>query len=904
MKNVEIYIDKKPYQVEEGKNLLEACLSLGLDLPYFCWHPAMDSVGACRQCAILKYKDENDERGKLFMACMEKVVPGMRISLEQPKAKQFRAGIIEALMINHPHDCPVCDEGGECHLQDMTVMTGHNYRRYRFEKRTHNNQYLGPFIYHEMNRCIQCYRCVRFYNDYAGGKDFGVFAAHDDVYFGRSEPGVLENEFSGNLVEVCPTGVFTDNTLRQHYTRKWDLTNAPSVCHGCSVGCNILAGERYGTIRRTLTRYNGDVNGYFICDRGRFGYEYTNSENRFTTPFIRNGANLDPIVSSDALKRLKEKRGDGKVIWGIGSPRASLESNFMLRQLVGEDNFYAGISKREGLLIKKIIDGLKNGPVRTPSLKEVENFDTVVILGEDVTNTAPMLALSLRQTAKTKPKEDASFLNLPKWDDAAIREVVQGDTGPVYIVDSHATRLDDIATKKFHLAPSDIARFGHALAHKVNPKLADVTGWDAETEKRIEEIAEVLKNAKRPLIVSGTSYNNSAIVEAAFNLANALHEKNTETGIVFSVSEANSMGLSMLSSKFLDDALQRSENEAPETLFVMENNLFIRDQRSKIDAFLNRVDSLVVLDNLKNETTQRADLILPVGTFAESDGTLINNEGRAQRFYRVHAPDNAMQSSWAWLDCIRSEVSEPRILDAIADELIDVIPELDPIKNVAPRASERIGTQEIPRQPYRYTGRTSIHAHKDVNEPKPPIDSNSPMSFTMEGFRGVPPPENNAFYWAPGWNSVQAINKFQIEVGGKLKGGNPGIRLIDPTENSSPNYFTDIPDPFSAVDKQWLAVPIYHIFGTEELTAQSPAIAERAPEAYVSVGKQDAERLSIAKEGEKVILQFENKEIEIPVKFDHTLPPGLMGFPKGIQPFANVQFPFETNLIKSSNSHE
>ena len=132
-----IYIDNIPYEVKPGKNLLEACLTLGFNLPYFCWHPAMGSVGACRQCAVKVFKDEEDTRGRLVMSCMT----------------------------NHPHDCAVCDEGGSCHLQDMTVMTGHNYRRYQFKKRTYRNQYLGPFLNHEMNRCIQCYRCVRFYKD-------------------------------------------------------------------------------------------------------------------------------------------------------------------------------------------------------------------------------------------------------------------------------------------------------------------------------------------------------------------------------------------------------------------------------------------------------------------------------------------------------------------------------------------------------------------------------------------------------------------------------------------------------------------------------------------------------------------------------------------------------------------
>jgi NADH-quinone oxidoreductase subunit G len=282
-----IYIDKNPYEVPAGKHLLEACLSLGFDLPYFCWHPALGSVGACRQCAVKVFKDAQDTTGRLVMSCMEPVRDGMYASVNDKAAKEFRAQIIEWLMTNHPHDCPVCDEGGSCHLQDMTVMTGHEYRRFKYKKRTYKNQYLGPLVHHEMNRCIQCYRCVRFYRDYAGGTDLNAFAAHNHVYFGREKDGVLQSPFSGNLVEVCPTGVFTDKTLRSHYTRKWDLTTAPSVCPHCSLGCNIIAGERYGALRNIVNRFNGEVNGYFLCDRGRYGYEYVNSPNRITRPLLR-----------------------------------------------------------------------------------------------------------------------------------------------------------------------------------------------------------------------------------------------------------------------------------------------------------------------------------------------------------------------------------------------------------------------------------------------------------------------------------------------------------------------------------------------------------------------------------------------------------------------------------------
>jgi NADH-quinone oxidoreductase subunit G len=275
-----IYVENKPYEVAAGQNMLNACLGLGFNIPYFCWHPALGSVGACRLCAVKQFKDDNDTKGKIVMSCMTPANDGTRISINHPDVLRFRKAILEWLMVNHPHDCPVCDEGGECHLQDMTLMTGQVYRKHRYKKRTYRNQDLGPYVKHEMNRCIQCYRCVRFYRDYAGGHDLNVFSWHDNVYFGRHKDGTLESQFSGNLVEVCPTGVFTDKTLAKHYTRKWDLQTAPSICVGCGLGCNIIAGERYGTLRRVLNRYNSEINGYFLCDRGRFGYEFVNSDRR------------------------------------------------------------------------------------------------------------------------------------------------------------------------------------------------------------------------------------------------------------------------------------------------------------------------------------------------------------------------------------------------------------------------------------------------------------------------------------------------------------------------------------------------------------------------------------------------------------------------------------------------
>jgi NADH-quinone oxidoreductase subunit G len=845
------------------------------------------------------------------MACLEPVTDGLRISIEAPEARRLRAANVEALMVNHPHDCPVCDEGGECHLQDMTVMTGHNCRRYRFTKRTYTNQYLGPFVNHEMNRCIQCYRCVRFYKDYAGGKDLDVFSAHDDVYFGRQEDGVLENEFSGNLVEVCPTGVFTDKTLKKHFTRKWDLTDAPSICHQCGLGCNIIASERYGSIRRILSRFNGDVNGYFLCDRGRFGYEYVNSKKRILAPSQKRGV-ISRVQSSDeAIRDIGKIRTSGKKMIGIGSPKASLESNFLLRELVGAENFYAGIPNVESKLIRRVIDVLKSGKVKFPSLGAVKEYDAVFIIGEDVTNTAPLLALNLRQAAKNKPGELATALKIPIWNDAAVREVVQGATGPFFIATPATSRLDEIATQTYRGAPDNIARLAYAVAFAINHQFQPVD-LDEPTKVLSQSIATALLTAKKPLIVAGTSLFNEAIIDAAASLACALKDMGKEAGLVFTVPEVNSIGLSLIAHQFLDDAFDRAaalkgsaagpDDEEPaaapddDTAIILENDLYERTFKSRADAFFNRYRNVVVLDYLENATTRRATWLLPAGTFAETDGTVVNNEGRAQRFYAVHVPDNEVRGSWKWLLEMADgqQAAKTTRFDDITERLVKAFPALQAIQSLAPPATFREGTQKIPREPHRYSGRTAIHAGVDVSEPMPPQDPDSALSFTMEGYEGVPPPGLTPFYWSPGWNSVQAINKYQIEVGGPLHGGNPGKRLFESGDAVSVPVPV-IPPAFSPLPGKCLVLPLYHIFGSDELSALSPGIQERVPQPYIALNASDAEKAGLA-EGSPQDILLNGITHRFPVTLRAGLPVGMAGLPKGLKATAGIAFPFWITL--------
>lgn len=891
-----IVVDGKEYEVDSKQNLLHACISAGLNLPYFCWHPAMGSVGACRQCAVKKYQNEDDKQGRLVMACMEPAADGSIISIEDSEAKEFRGNIIEWLMTNHPHDCPICDEGGECHLQDMTYMSGHSYRRYRFKKRTYKNQYLGPFINHEMNRCIQCFRCVRFYREYAGGRDLNSFASRNHTYFGRHEDGVLENEFSGNLVEVCPTGVFTDKTLKKHYTRKWDLTSTPSICSHCGLGCNILAGERYGGLRRILSRYNGKVNGYFICDRGRFGYEFVNSEKRIRRPIYRTENDPDgkAIDKEQALKHVAECCESKKVI-GIGSPRASLESNFALRKLVGEDNFFTGMSAKEHDLVSTAVTILQKGPVRTPSLKETEQADAVFVLGEDLTNTAPMLALALRQSVRKKPIEDISNLNIPGWNDAAIRETIQEEKGPFFIASIQKTKLDDIATKIYNGAPEDIARLGFAVANLLNSEAPDVQNLSSEVQQLAQHIADTLKSAKKPLIVSGTSCGSKAVIQAAANVANALCKNGKKAELSLTVPESNSIGLALIGGKKLSECVDEIQKGKIETLVVLENDLYRRLDKKTADSLLSKVKHVIALDYFENATSLKAEVVIPAGTFAEADGTFVNNEGRAQRFYQAFPPEGDVQESWRWLKEMMDSVGTDaaKSWNALYDIISDLENELavfKGIKDLAPPPGFRIAGQKIPRQSHRYSGRTAMKANINVHEQKPPDDPDSPLTFTMEGFFGEPPSPLIPRFWSPGWNSVQSINKYQIEVGGSLHGGDPGKRLIEPAGDANISFFKEIPKNFESKSDELQMVPIHHIFGSEELSILSPPIKERSPEASLYLNPADGSKLKLD-DGSSVKVNIKDETFQLIVKFEKTMPQGLAGFPKGLPELPYCELP-------------
>ena len=829
-----IVVDGIEYEVNPDNNLLHECLSQGLDLPYFCWHPCMGSVGACRQCAVKQYRDADDEEGLLVMACMTPATDGSIISINNEIAKSMRARVIESLMISHPHDCPVCEEGGECHLQDMTLMSGHNYRRYDKNKVTHRNQYLGPFINHEMNRCITCYRCVRFYDDYAGGSDLSAQASHHHTYFGRLEDGVLESEFSGNLVEVCPTGVFTDKPFSEHYARKWDLQTGPSVCTGCAVGCNTTPGERYGELRRIVNRYNSEVNGYFICDRGRFGFDYINSNSRFTVPTKHANGKSSSIDGVELQALLNEFRDEDYV--GIGSPRASNESNFALRSLVGESNFYSGLADTEHEALQLILKLGRDKAFHSPSVREIEKADAVVVLGEDLTNVAPRIALALRQSVRNKAQKLAKGANIPHWQDAAVRELAQNEHSPLAILSSYVTRLDDLSSDSVIDAPSVLANIGFAIAARLSGEAPDPANFDSKFESVVDRIEKQLSQAERPLIIAGSTASTPALIQAAANIARALHVKQGQViDLCLTVPEVNTIGVSLLANENnkLGDALEKMNNGSIKKVIIIENDLYRRADQHLVNNALSKLETLVVIDQLPNATTEHADVVMPSTGFSEHESTYVNYEGRAQLSFQVHRNPSKALPAWRWLSDIQKGSVEVMISRCAKEAK-----SFDKLDTLLPNTQEFAAGMKVPRQLHRYSGRTATEANLNVHEPKQPVDDQSVLAFSMEGIPSTKDSTILSATWSPQWNSNQSISKFQDEINGELKQGNTGALLIERTETSL--FYPAISHTPDISKEALKAILAYQIFGSDELSARSESIQQRMTDAYVGLSPQDA----------------------------------------------------------------
>jgi NADH-quinone oxidoreductase subunit G len=680
---------------------------------------------------------------------------------------------------------------------------------------------------------------------------------------------------------VCPTGVFTDRTQGHHYTRKWDLQSAPSLCVHCGLGCNTLPGERDGMLRRIRNRFHHLINAYFICDRGRYGYEFVNSDRRIRRPLLRGEAPTPPatVAVETALEQANAILLQSRKVIGIGSPRASLEANFALRALVGPQAFFAGFSEAQQQEANSIVSVLRGGTVASATLQSIGLADAVLVLGEDPSRSAPMVALNLRRLRYRKAAAAASGFQLPEWNDAAVRQLLHQQQPDLFIAATYPTQLDEEARLSVCAPPRDLARLGFAIWAALDEDAEPVSDLTADQRAWVEAAAQALLKADNPLVVTAAGSGEPAIIEAAANIAWRLKSKGRSAGLFLCAAECNSIGLALMQGRPLSEAFRAVTEEGADTVVVLENDLYRRAVPAVVDEMLHKARHVIVIDHLATPTTAEADIVLPAATFADAAGTLVNNEGRAQRYHAVISPQHTVRAGWRWLQALMPDRKSAwtSLADVVA-EMAAQMPVFQPVTALGRLSEPFMSTDRVARQSHRYSGRTAVAAHISVFEPKPPEDPDSPLSFSMEGYQVPPPAPINPRYWAPGWNSVQALHKFQSEISGPLGNSDLGCRLIAPETSTAFRYFDPPEISPQPADGEFHLVPMHHVFGSEALSMACPSIAQRAPEAYLALAPDNA----VAGEGERVKFTLQGIALDLPVRLTAGLPDRVAGLPVGL----------------------
>jgi len=628
---VTLTIDNQEVTVPAGTLVLEAAESVGIEIPTLCYHEKLLPLGGCRLCLV-----EIEKVRGLQPACTTRVREGMVVHTNTPEVVKTRKGMIEFLLTNHPLDCPVCDKGGECTLQDWAFKYGATESRFIEEKRHKRKAYpLSPLIVKDEERCILCRRCVRFLEEWADEPQLDYFerGCHTRV---DTFPGYAFNSvFSGNTVDICPVGALTSRVFR-FQARSWELEQTPSVCPYCGVGCNITLDVKMNRLRRIVARENADVNDQWLCDKGRFGHAFVHSPNRLTTPLVRKNDKLEPATWEEALRLISQRLGEIIVesgpgrVGGIGSTRATNEANYLfqrfMRAVVGTNNV-------------DHIGRLPDGARPLPSLAEIMQADAILLLGVDPAEEAPIVELFIRRAVLTRGTK--VIVGNPR------RIALNRYACPwlAYRPGTEMVLLDELVRRK----TSNVKR--------ETSEVEEVTGVSSEA---LRQAADILAQAERVLIICGPASNIQYPISNIQSLANS-------AGPYYLAGDCNSLGalemgvaphllpgrqsvtdgevLKRFSARWLadlpsetglsvDEMLEAATEGNLKALYVMKSGPATLMGRE----VLEKLDFLVVQDLFLTETAQLADVVLPAASFAETEGTFTNLAGRVQRVREALRP--------------------------------------------------------------------------------------------------------------------------------------------------------------------------------------------------------------------------------------------------------------------------
>ncbi|MBL4819660.1 MAG: molybdopterin-dependent oxidoreductase, partial [Gammaproteobacteria bacterium] len=493
---------------------------------------------------------------------------------------------------------------------------------------------------------------------------------------------------------------------------------------------------------------------------------------------------------------------------------------------------------------------------------------------------------ALRQSVRNRAGVLAAAARIPAWQDAAVRELAQDDKSPLYILSGYATRLDDIASGQLIDSIDSLTGLAEAIANRINSAAPAPTDTSNKgSQALVEAIAGDLQNARRPLVVCGSSNGSLALLNAATNVARALAQSESRTqAIDFAclVPEVNSIGLALMTPQgnTLGKALDRMQSAEIESAVIVETDLYRHSEAGNVDSAIEAVQQLIVLDQLVTPTTRKADLVLGCTSFPEQKATYVNYEGRAQLGMQVYISGHDCLPAWSWL-----QGQEKAKFDSLARECESSVEGFQGLCGVLPDKSRYLPGMKVPRQSHRYSGRTAMNAGLNVHEGKQPQDTESVMAFSMEGESALVDSAVMASSWAPQWNSNQSVSKFQDEVGGELKQGNPGIKLI--TKNKKAGGYQQLTSPQKLPEGAFSIVEAFQIFGSDELSNYAEPIQQRLTHSYAAISPVDATALQL-QNNDSLELKLNGAATEFPVCIREKVKPGTVVVFNGGPGFLNL----------------
>ncbi len=590
---------------------------------------------------------------------------------------------------------------------------------------------------------------------------------------------------------------------------------------------------------------------------------------------------------------------------GIGSPRASLEDNHALRALVGPGRFYRGMSDADDRLVGAVLDVAADERLRLGSLADVSSADAVLVLGEDLTNTAPMLDLTIRTWLHLRPNEVEERNHIRRWNDAGITRIKRREPSALWVATTHATKLDAVAAEVHRATPDDLVRLALAIAHEADREAPAVPGLsDAELELA-RRWAAAFAGAAAPLVVAGCSSGSPDLIRAAAHLTLALRRRGEDpAALVLTVPEPDSVGLRMLGGGTLVQGLAALARGEADAVVVLDNDLDRRAPALLVDDFLRRRVPAIALATLEDRLTAQADVVLPTATWAESTGTFVSHEGRAQRFFSVLPPAGEARPAWRWARDLmqrlgRREAHGWRTQDDVLADLEAELPAFRGVTAAAPPAGWRHDGRKVARQPQRSSGRTALHADRTVREPAPTPDPDSALAYSLEGLRPAESPAAlRARVWSPGWNSVSGLHKFEQELEAVRPAESLGVRLLDEPAHGGELAPVAPPPSSATADGEFTLVALHHIFGSEDLSMYAPGIAQRAPGAFIGLNEEDADRLG-AREGDWLELWLPWMDARVRCALVPSLVTGTAGIPAGLPGLPYISLPARARLARA-----